>query len=56
VSWGKGLTVADKGGGPRKPYSDNECDHDYNEDEDALEWVCVECNHRTPMDLRDLLK
>lgn len=50
--------AADKGGGPKKPYDeDNDpCEHEYDEDEDAGEFVCVMCGDRQPMDLTDLIK
>lgn len=31
-------------------------EHSYDEDEDALEWVCSHCWDRVPMDLTDLIK
>lgn len=54
------ITIANKGGGPRKPYNENDderCDHDYDEDENAGEFVCIHCGDRVPMDpLTDLIK
>jgi hypothetical protein len=35
--------------GPRQSYED--CDHDYDEDEDAGEYVCILCGDREPMPL-----
>lgn len=43
--------------GPRKPYDDADtCDHDYDEDEDTAEFICMHCGHREPMDLTDLIR
>lgn len=38
--------------GPKRPYEDTEdCDHEYDEDEDALEYVCSHCGDRQPIPL-----
>jgi hypothetical protein len=49
--------VCSDANGPKQPYDDGEgCDHEYDEDEDALEYVCNMCGDRQKMDLTDLLK
>lgn len=50
------ITEANVGGGPKKPYDDDDCDHEFDEDEDSLEWVCSLCGEREPMDLGKLIR
>jgi hypothetical protein len=44
-------------GEPKEPYSDpEECDHEYDEDEDAGEYVCAHCGDRQPIPLDDIIR
>lgn len=56
AQWRRECEKAKADSGPKKPYDDVECDHEYEEDEDALEFICQHCGDRQPMDLNDLLK
>jgi hypothetical protein len=40
--------------GPRQPYE--ECEHEYDEDEDAGEFVCGLCGDREPMSLDRIIR
>ena len=44
-------------GQPKQPYDDGEgCDHDYDEDEDALEYVCAHCGDRQRIPLDKIIR
>jgi hypothetical protein len=44
-------------GEPKAPYDDGDtCDHDYDEDEDACEYVCVLCGDRQPVPLDRIMR
>lgn len=49
--------IGELGGGPKQPYGDtDDCEHDFDEDEDACEFVCILCGHREPIPLDKLMK
>jgi hypothetical protein len=47
--------VCNDANGPKQPYEEP-CDHDYDEDEDAAEFVCVLCGDREPMPLDRIMR
>lgn len=53
---GQARCVCSDANGPKQPYEEP-CDHDFEADEDALEYVCIVpyCGHREPMPLDRLI-
>lgn len=44
-------------GEPKRGYDDDEpCDHDFDEDEDAGEYVCVHCGERERIPLDKIIR
>lgn len=43
-------------GGRKEPYEDEPCDHQFEYNDDAQEYICAGCGERLPPDLTELIK